>query len=448
MKTKTNFKQMYLVDNAQYNKLNKSSTIPYSTPQPTATSNPILVPSAPHSHALTITSIPTASSSTNNNVSQHINNPQSVDELSVAHAPTSIEVKGNVSQHIKSPRSHAAKQKPSTNTFGEEASNVKPFEVEGNRFLDDIAQRKYDDYSNNIGEQRNIIPKPSHQTLSEYATSKTNQQAAAFDIPSNRALSIAHDYQHPMEYQQSKPFPLLQYRQIPTTVDMHVDADDCKECEDAQPTPPTYQALPPPPAYPSLPAPTPFLQAPQSGLTYPALIPSYPAIAPPVLSSHTTSLTHSPNINKLALPAPDAQIKLSDSIPIQKSTIPALAPPKTDPVHHPPLSLVPVPPPPSNSPVKYEGYIKSKQIPVKMTYICTRCNNTSFKKESSLINHNNRFHAAFKQTVKGVKRQSKDEIKHGENKVLKLSTIKRRLKQNEGQSKSRRLTYDSYAQST
>ena len=408
MKTKTNFKQMYLVDNAQYNKLNKSSTIPYYTPQPT--SNPIHVPSAPHSHALTITSIPTASTSTNDNVSQHKNNPQSVDELSVAHAPTSIDVKGNVSQHIKSPSSLGAKQKPSSITFAEEASNVKP----------------------------------SHQPSFEYETSKTNQQAAAFDIPSNRALSIAHDYQQPMEYQQS--FPVLQYKQTPTAVDMHVDADDCKECEDAQPTPPTYQALPPPPAYPSLPAP--LHQAPQSGLTYPALMPSHPAIAPPVLSSHSTSLTHSPNINKLALPAPVTQIKLSDSIPIQKNAIPALAPPKTDPVHHPPLSLVPVLPPPSNSPVKYEGYIKSKQIPVKMTYICTRCNNTSFKKESSLINHNKRFHAAFKQTVKGVKRQSKDEIKHGENKVPKLSTLKRRLKQNEGQSKSRRLTYDSYAQST
>ena len=444
MKTKTNFKQMYLVDNAQYNKLNKSSTIPYSTPQPTATSNPMRVPSPPHSHALTITSIPTASTSTNNNVPQHINNPQSLDEFSAAHAPTSIEVKGNVSQQIKSPRSLDAKQKPSSITFGEEASNVKPFEVEGNRFLDDIAQRKYDDYNNNIAEQHNIIPKPSHQPSSEYATSKTNQQAAAIDAPSNRALSIAHDYQQPMEYQQS--FPLLQYKQIPTTVDMQVDADDCKECEDAQPTPPTYQALPPPPAYPSLPAP--LHQAPQSGLTYPALMPSHPAIAPPVLSSHSTSLTHSPNINKLALPAPVTQIKLSDSIPIQKSTIPAPAPSKTDPVHHPSLSLAPIPPPPSNSPVKYEGYIKSKRIPVKMTYICTRCNNMPFKKESSLINHNNRFHAAFKQTVKGVKRQSKDEIKHGENKVPKLSTLKRRLKQNEGQSKSRRLTYDSYVQST
>ena len=395
MKTKTNFKQMYLVDNAQYNKLNKSSTIP----------------SAPHSHALTITSIPTASTSTNDNVSQHKNNPQSLDELSVAHAPTSIDVKGNVSQHIKSPSSLGAKQKPSSITFAEEASNVKP----------------------------------SHQPSSEYATSKTNLQAAAFDIPSNRALSIAHDYQQPMEYQQS--FPVLQYKQTPTAVDMHVDADDCKECEDAQPTPPTYQALPPPPAYPSLPAP--LHQPPQSGQTYPALMPSYPATAPPpVLSSHSTPLTHSPNIDKLALPAPVTQIKLSDSIPIQKNAIPALAPPKTDPVHHPPLSLVPVLPPPSNSPVKYEGYIKSKQIPVKMTYICTRCNNMSFKKESSLINHNKRFHAAFKQTVKGVKRQSKDEIKHGENKVPKLSTLKRRLKQNEGQSKSRRLTYDSYAQST
>ena len=83
-----------------------------------------------------------------------------------------------------------------------------------------------------------------------------------------------------------------------------------------------------------------------------------------------------------------------------------------------------------------------------MTYLCTRYN-TQLKKETSLYNHNRRFHAVFNQNVKGVKRQSKDEIKHGEIKVAKLSPSKRKLKQNNGGRFNRvRLTNHSYPQLT
>ena len=486
MKTKTNFKQMYLVDNVLYNKLNKPSTIPYSIPPPTIISTPLVAPSAPPSHPLTITYQPTASSSAQvkDNASQY--NSQSVDSLSVPTAPTSSDVKDVLAQHIKSPQTLGAIPRhisSSSRSYEEEASNAKPFEIEENKYLDDIiAQRKYDDYNDIIAEQHAITTQVPSQPSFEYATSKTNQ--TTLDIPSNRATSIAHDNHQPMEYQQSLSFPLLHYRKIPTAVDMQVDENDCKECEDTQPTlqaypplpappaypplqappsfpplqaPPAYPAILPPPAFPALRAPSPFNPPPQSSVTYPALTTTsaYPDIPPPT-SSRSTPAILPPTINKLALPAPVNQTALSDLNPISRSAIPALPPPKTmpslpppktHPALHPPTSLVTAHHPPSKSMVKYEGYIKNKPVPVKMTYICTRCN-TSFNKQSSLINHNKRFHAAFNQSVKGVKRLSKDEINHGETKVPKISSAKRKLKQNNGRFNKRRLTYDSYPQST
>ena len=487
MKTKTNFKQMYLVDNVLYNKLNKPSTIPYSIQPPTIISTPLVAPSAPPSHPLTITYQPTASSSTQvkDNASQY--NSQSVDSLSVPTAPTSSDVKD--AQRIKSPQTLGAIQRhisSSPRSYEEEASNAKPFEIEENKYLDDIiAQRKYDDYNDIIAEQHAITTQAPSQPSFKYDTSKTNQ--TTLDIPSNRATSIAHDNHQPMEYQQSLSFPLLHYRKIPTAVDMQVDENDCKECEDTQPTlqappaypplpappayiplqappsypplqaPPVYPAILAPPAYPALRAPSPFNPPPQSSVTYPALTTTsaYPDIPPPT-SSRSTPPILPPTINKLALPAPVNQTALSDLNPNSRSAIPALPPPKTmpslpppktQPALHPPTSLVTALPPPSKSMGKYEGYIKNKPVPVKMSYICTRCN-TTFNKQSSLINHNKRFHAAFNQSVKGVKRQSKDEINHGETKVPKISSAKRKLKQNNGRFNKRRLTYDSYPQST
>ena len=56
--------------------------------------------------------------------------------------------------------------------------------------------------------------------------------------------------------------------------------------------------------------------------------------------------------------------------------------------------------------VKYENYTykNPSRIPEMTTYICERCN-THFNKQSSLINHNKRFHAAFDETEKGKKRE-------------------------------------------
>merc|ERR1712208_10630 len=76
---------------------------------------------------------------------------------------------------------------------------------------------------------------------------------------------------------------------------------------------------------------------------------------------------------------------------------------------------------------KYQGYISTKPstTPDMITYICTRCN-THFKKESSLLRHNKRFHPEFDQTVKGKKRESNEGITHGVRKITKLNGQKRK----------------------
>ena len=71
-----------------------------------------------------------------------------------------------------------------------------------------------------------------------------------------------------------------------------------------------------------------------------------------------------------------------------------------------------------------------------------------------MINHNKRFHNAFNQSVKGVKRLSKDEITHGEKKIPKIVPAERKQIQNYAKRKQiqntnkQMLTYESYPQST
>ena len=84
-----------------------------------------------------------------------------------------------------------------------------------------------------------------------------------------------------------------------------------------------------------------------------------------------------------------------------------------------------------------------KKYEKEKNYTCTRCN-TNFLKQSSLINHNNRFHAAFKQIEKGEKRKSKDEELPPLLKRMKVRGVKRKYKQNSGSNKEI-VTYKPYA---
>ena len=462
MKVKTNFKQMYLVDNVLYNKLNQHSTKPYlissNVSQPPPTINfqppPTFQPPTP----------------IKDNVLQ--DNPQSFETKS---EPPKQDTASSLKTEPHVPN------KDILPSVSENLSNAKPFEIEEYRYLDDL-EKEYKPYTQPAQQPTALeFNEPKQLAVSkQFDSSKQLLSQSTPAIQTNASQEVRPlALPQPMQYQQS--LPALKQTEV-----MQVD-DECKECDNiapasalppprtyhALPPPPTYHALPPPPTYPTstypvlpftypaqpspsnsklaLSTPQPALQSTYPPLPYPALPapPTYPVLQSPFTYPALSSLT--PSNSKLALSAPTSIANPSPQSTIPAlpppKTMPSLPPPKTQPALHPPTSLVTVLPPPSKSMGKYEGYIKNKPVPVKMSYICTRCN-TTFNKQSSLINHNKRFHAAFNQSVKGVKRLSKDEINHGETKVPKISSAKRKLKQNNGRFNKRRLTYDSYPQST
>ena len=434
MKVKTHFTQMFLVDNVVYNKINNtpSSQVHHTTLQIPSTLN---VPPAPPS-SLMPPSAPTVPSK-----------PPS--PLDLSNKP----IKKNSMNHITS----------DNNSNQQEKADMKPFEVEGNQWLDET-MRDYNSYNDMIVDQNNsnVTQPPLQSTNQSEQMQHTPQlpsiqptpamtfeqpQALQYQHPSTismepprppltfdqpQALEYAHPkpptLKFPMEYQQSstpamtfnQP-PALQYHLPATTAPISMDyqqsvmpamtfdqplalnyqptplqpismeyhqapipaieMNQCHECDD---TTSSQKALPPPRNAPALPAPT----------TYPALTgPQSTALVLPNQEATATSL----------------------------STLPTAPPTRPE---------APTQPTPKNV-AKYQGYISTKPstTPDMITYICTRCN-THFKKESSLLRHNKRFHPEFDQTVKGKKRESNEEITHGVRKITKLNGQKRKRIQN------------------
>ena len=436
MKVKTHFTQMFLVDNVVYNKINNtpSSQVHHTTLQIPSTLN---VPPAPPS-SLIPPFAPTVPSK-----------PPS--PLDLSNKP----IKKNSMNHITS----------DNNSNQQEKANMKPFEVEGNQWLDET-MRDYNSYNDMVVDQNdsNVTQPPLQSTNQSEQMQHTPQlpsiqptpamtfeqpQALQYQHPSTismepprppltfdqpQALEYAHPkpptLKFPMEYQQSstpamtfnQP-PALQYHHPSTTAPISMDyqqsampamtfdqplalnyqptplqpismeyhqapipaieMNQCHECDD---TTSSQKALPPPKNAPALPAPT----------TYPALT--------------------GPQSTALVLPNQEATGTSSSTLPPP----PAPAPPAASPPE------APTQPTPKNV-AKYQGYVSTKPstTPDMITYICTRCN-THFKKESSLLKHNKRFHPEFEQTVKGKKRESNEEITHGVRKITKLNGQKRK----------------------
>ena len=434
MKVKTHFTQMFLVDNVVYNKINNtpSSQVHHTTLQiPSTLNDPFAPPSS-----LMPPSAPTVPSK-----------PPS--PLDLSNKP----IKKNSMNHITS----------DNNSNQQEKANMKPFEVEGNQWLDET-MRDYNSYNDMVVDQNdsNVTQPPLQSTNQSEQMQHTPQlpsiqptpamtfeqpQALQYQHPSTismepprppltfdqpQALEYAHPkpptLKFPMEYQQSstpamtfnQP-PALQYHLPSTTAPISMDyqqsampamtfdqplalnyqptplqpismeyhqapipaieMNQCHECDD---TTSSQKALPPPRNAPALPAPT----------TYPALTgPQSTALVLPNQEATATSL----------------------------STLPTAPPTRPE---------APTQPTPKNV-AKYQGYISTKPstTPDMITYICTRCN-TNFKKESSLLRHNKRFHPEFDQTVKGKKRESNEEITHGVRKITKLNGQKRKRIQN------------------
>ena len=455
MKVKTHFKQMFLVDNVFNNEINNNTPssqiyhttlqIPPTTLTPSASSKPFIPPPAPSDPAIP----PTPSL------------PSSQKEL----------IKKDLMNNVAD----------GNNSNQQDIRNMKPFEVEGIQWLDNY--NSYNDMSVDVSnatqpthqftnqkEQMQHIPQlPSIQPTAALSFDQTQTLPPALKIQSQTpamTFDQLHPLPHPqqpipMEYQQSQthaltfnqpqalPHPIptaseqqaqipamtfnqplaldynhpslehkqpipLQQSQIPD-----IEMNQCHECDGVTPS---QKALPPPNIAPqqSLPAPS----------TYPALT--------------------GPQSTALVLPTQEANgFPLTSSSTLQTTSHPALTfteaastvnPPPT--LNEAPSTSTAVIQPAAKHVVKYENYTykNPSRIPEMTTYICERCN-THFKKQSSLINHNKRFHAAFDQTEKGKKRESNEEITHGVRKITKMNNQKRKRIQNSTPNK-RFLTYN------
>ena len=454
MKVKTHFKQMFLVDNVFNNEINNNTPssqiyhttlqIPPTTLTPSASSKPFIPPPAPSDPAIP----PTPSL------------PSSQKEL----------IKKDLMNNVAD----------GNNSNQQDIRNMKPFEVEGIQWLDNY--NSYNDMSVDVSnatqpthqftnqkEQMQHIPQlPSIQPTAALSFDQTQTLPPALKIQSQTpamTFDQLHPLPHPqqpipMEYQQSQthaltfdqpqalPHPIptaseqaqipamtfnqplaldynhpslehkqpipLQQSQIPD-----IEMNQCQECDGVTPS---QKALPPPNIAPqqSLPAPS----------TYPALT--------------------GPQSTALVLPTQEANgFPLTSSSTLQTTSHPALTfteaastvnPPPT--LNEAPSTSTAVIQPAAKHVVKYENYTykNPSKIPEMTTYICERCN-THFKKQSSLINHNKRFHAAFDQTEKGKKRESNEEITHGVRKITKMNNQKRKRIQNSTPNK-RFLTYN------
>ena len=455
MKVKTHFKQMFLVDNVFNNEINNNTPssqiyhttlqIPPTTLTPSASSKPFIPPPAPSDPAIP----PTPSL------------PSSQKEL----------IKKDLMNNVAD----------GNNSNQQDIRNMKPFEVEGIQWLDNY--NSYNDMSVDVSnatqpthqftnqkEQMQHIPQlPSIQPTAALSFDQTQTLPPALKIQSQTpamTFDQLHPLPHPqqpipMEYQQSQthaltfnqpqalqhPIPTASEQQAqipamtfnqPLALDYNhpslehkqpiplqqsqipdIEMNQCHECDGVTPS---QKALPPPNIAPqqSLPAPS----------TYPALT--------------------GPQSTALVLPTQEANgFPLTSSSTLQTTSHPALTfteaastvnPPPT--LNEAPSTSTAVIQPAAKHVVKYENYTykNPSRIPEMTTYICERCN-THFKKQSSLINHNKRFHAAFDQTEKGKKRESNEEITHGVRKITKMNNQKRKRIQNSTPNK-RFLTYN------
>ena len=191
------------------------------------------------------------------------------------------------------------------------------------------------------------------------------------------------------------------------------------------PAPPTLPSLPAPPIHPSLPAPPthPSLPAPPTHPSLPAP-PTHPSLPAPPTIPAPLSITQIPASSRDSSKDEECDecantVEYEDKLPI------AYEANDTKP-------LIP----------SYNDYISMTVKPdvrkKNVFYTCTRCN-TNFKKQSSLMNHNKRFHAAFDQVEKGHKRKPKEEVLPYDVPLLKQQKTrgaKRRYDQNTGSNKA------------
>ena len=412
MKVKTDFKQMVLVDPILYNKLN-SKTKPDVHIQHVRT--PIINPIS------------------SNSIHPHTSPPPPPNYPDPRTAPSSDLAPPKYSTPPTAPSSDLTPppNDPAPPNPSIPVSN-NDWEKEAHQWIDTFQLPNYVSYDNmdksvQIGDDTNA---PQSQAVE---STNTPQRAAITTIESNAAAAAPSQisFEKPMEIEYN-PTP-----SIANEIRKAVEQEKRLHIEYAPPLPLKPQLIVQQPSHLNM------LQPQRMELDY----------YTPRSITQTMALPAPPTIP--SLPAPP--------------TLPSLPAPPTIPA---PLSITQVPTSSSDSskdeecdecantveyedklPIAYEANDTKALIPyndyISMTgkpdvrkknvfYTCTRCN-TNFKKQSSLMNHNKRFHAAFDQVLKGHKRKPKEEVLPYDVPLLKQQKTrgdKRRYEQNKGSNKA------------
>ena len=425
MKVKTNFKQMVLVDHILYNKLN-SKTKPDVHIQQVRTpisSNSIHPPPPPPNYP----DPPTAPSSDLSPPPP--NDPAPPTAPSISESNPSIPVSNN------------------------------DWEKQAHQWIDTFQLPNYGSYNNNMDksvqmgndtnaaqsnavEYTNTPQKVAIATIESSAAAAPSQISVEkpMEIEYNQIPSIANEIKKAVEQEKrlhieyAPPLPLKPQLTVQQPDHLNMLQPQKMELDYytprsitqtmALPAPPTLPSLPAPPTLPSLPAPPthPSLPAPPTHLSLPAP-PTHSSLPAPLTIPAPLSITQIPTSSRDSSKDEECDecantVEYENKLPIAYETNDTKA-------------MIP-----------YNDYISMSAKPdVKkknVFYTCTRCN-TNFKKQSSLMNHNKRFHAAFDQVEKGHKRKPKEEVLPYDDPLLKQQKtrgVKRRYDQNTGSNKA------------
>ena len=423
MKVKTNFKQMVLVDHLLYNKLDsisKSDVHAQHVRTPIINSfppNPILPPTSPPS-----------------NVAPPPPNYSAppIAPISEPSHPNTLHVPNN-EWETQAHQWIDTFQQPNYANY-----NDKSVQMEDNS---NTAQSEPVEYTNTP--QRAVIPKTIYTQPSSTALPQKNVEQQ-MEIEHNQTPSIANAIKKAVEQEKrlhieyAPPLPSIYVKpqnhnnvqqrdhfnimhQPPQKEQqMELDYYTPRPITHTTTTPMTISTLDPPPLAlpPTLPTPTARLSlaAPATfrSLPAPPTVPSLPAPRAPLSLTHVPTSVRDFSKNEECDECANT-VEYEKKLPITYETNASKA-------------MVP-----------YNDYISIGASPgeKRVFYTCTRCN-TNFTKQSSLINHNKRFHAAFEQTEKGLKRKPKGEVMpYGIPlmKQQKMRGVKRRYKQNSGSNK-------------
>ena len=421
MKVKTDFKQMVLVDHILYNKLN-SKTKPDVHIQHVRT--PIINPISSNSIHPPPSNNPAPPIAPSSDLAPPpSNNP----------APPTAPFSDLTPPPSNNPAPPTAPFSDLTPPPNDPASN-NDWEKEAHQWIDTFQVPNYVSYNDmdksvQIGDaaQSKAVEYTNTPQRVAITTNESNATAAPsqisfekpMEIEYNPTPSIANEIKKAVEQEKrlhieyAPPLPLKPQLTVQQPGHLNILQPQRMELDYYTPqsitqtmTLPAPPSLPAPPTLPSLPA--------------PPTLPSLPA--PPTIPT-PLSITQIPTSSRDSSKDEECDecantVEYEDKLPIAYETNDTKA-------------LIP-----------YNDYISMSVKPdvrkKNVFYTCTRCN-TNFRKQSSLMNHNKRFHAAFDQVEKGHKRKPKEEVLPYDVPLLKQQKtrgVKRRYVQNKGSNKA------------